>query len=234
MLESASSKTKIQITVLLIDDEAKLLEALSKYLESKGIIVFTAESTKKALEILEKKVPDLLIVDVIMPDQTGYDFIYRLKTNKRFTTIPFIFLTAKGMAKDRIEGYSLGCRAYITKPFDPEELITVINNIIIETKDISNIKHISAEIKRLRLILENKNKNYIHFTPREKIILLEIIEGKSNQEIGKKIQIGTRNVEKYVTRLLNKTNTKNRAELVKSSYRFHKYLRANDENRTRE
>ena len=148
-------RTKIKITVLLIDDEKKLLEALSGYLESKGIVVLSAQSTKQALQILKHKVPDLLIVDVIMPEQTGYEFITRLKRNKHFTTIPFIFLTAKGMTKDRIEGYRLGCRAYITKPFDPEELISVIDNIIIETKNIDT--HISKSQKDMKYDKFKKN-----------------------------------------------------------------------------
>lgn len=234
MLQSQSLRTNTNISVLLVDDEVKLLEALSRYLESQGIFVLTAESTQAGLEILKHYTPDILIVDIIMPLATGYDFIAEIKKNKRFARTPFIFLTAKGMVKDRIQGYRLGCRAYITKPFDPEELITVIKNIIIETKDLNNIKQIRNEIRRIRLLLENKNSSYIRFTPREKIILLEVIEGTSNQEIGKKINISTRNVEKYVTRLLDKTETRNRTDLVKHAYKFYKYLRANDENRTRE
>nr|BDA99079.1 TctD-like protein [Rhodomonas sp. NIES-2332] len=234
MLHSQFLNTTSNISVLLVDDEIKLLEALSKYLECQGIFVLTAESPQIALEILKTHIPDILIVDLIMPFETGYEFITKLKENQRFLGIPFIFLTAKGMVKDRIEGYRLGCRAYISKPFDPEELIIVIKNIIIETKDINNIRQIRNEIKRIRFLLENKNQNYVQFTPREKIILLEILEGKNNQEIGEKMEVSTRNVEKYVTRLLNKTNTKNRTELLKHSYKFYKNLRANDENRTRE
>lgn len=234
MPQSPSSRTNTKIKVLLIDDEVKLLEALAKYLESRGVSVLTAKSTHEAFNILMNNTPDLLIVDIMMPSQTGYDFVSEMRLNKRFALIPFIFLTAKGMTKDRIQGYRLGCRAYITKPFDPEELITVINNIIIEKKDTNNIKKISSEIKRIRFLLENKNHNYILFTPREKRILLEITEGNSNKIIGKKMKIGIRNVEKYVTRLLSKTKSRNRTDLVKFAYKFYNSIRANDENRTRE
>lgn len=234
MLKSQSFRTNVNVTVLLVDDEIKLLEALGKYLESQNICVATATSTKEALAILQDKVPDIFIVDVIMPDQTGYDFIQQLKENKRFAMTPFIFLTAKGMIKDRIKGYRLGCRAYITKPFDPEELISVINNIISETKDISTIRHIRDEIRKIRLLLENKNTSYVQLTRKEELVLLEIIEGKSNKDIGETMKISTRNVEKYVSKLLSKTNTKNRTDLVKFAFKFYKFLRANDENRTRE
>ena len=234
MLEYQSLRTNANVTVLLVDDEIKLLEALSKYLESRNISVLIASSTAEAIILLKNKIPDIFIIDVIMPDQTGYDFVKKLKENNRFATTPFIFLTAQGMIKDRIKGYRLGCRAYITKPFDPEELISVINNIILETKDISNISNIRNEIKRIRVLLENKNTNYLKLTPREEIILLEIIEGKSNKDIAQKTKTTIRNIEKYVTRLLSKTNTKNRTALVKFAFRFYKSLRANDENRTRE
>ena len=234
MSQSTYLRTNIKTTVLLIDDEIKLLETLSKYLESRRIKVIKANSTQEALKILETNKPDVIILDVMMPYATGYDLIFSLKKKKPWVSIPFVFLTAKGMTKDRIYGYSLGCRAYITRPFDPEELVTVIKNIVIETKDITIIKQISNEIRRIRLIIENKNKNSIKFTPREKTILLEIIEGNKNKVIGEKLQTSTRNIEKYVTRLLNKTNTKNRIELVRFADRFHKDLRANDENRTRE
>ena len=234
MSQSISFRKDITITVLLIDDEIKFLQALAKYLESRGIIVFIAQTTNHALDVLNNVVPDILVIDVMMPNQTGYDFVANLQNHKKSTFIPFIFLTAKGMTKDRIQGYRLGCRAYITKPFDPEELITIINSIVTETKDVNNIKKVSNEIRRIRLILESKNENYVQFTPREKEILFEIIQGNSNGTIGEKMKVSTRNVEKYVARLLNKTNTKNRIELVRFAYKFYQYSRANDENRTRE
>ena len=222
------------VTVMLIDDEKKLLESLCKYLESKKFKVLTAQSSEIALSILEKIIPDILIVDIMMPEKTGYDFIISIKNNRRLKAIPFIFLTAKGMTQDRIKGYKLGCRAYITKPFDPEELISVINNNLSQNKNINNIRTITTEIKRIRLIIENKNMIHISFTSRERSILVHIINGKTNKDISKNIKIGVRNVEKYVTRLLDKTHSRNRTDLVKFAYKFYKELRANDGNRTRE
>ena len=234
MSKKSSIKTNFRITIMLVDDEEKLLEALRKYLESQGFNVITAESTDIALDILETSIPDILIVDVMMPKKSGYDFISELNNIKSFQTIPFIFLTAKGMTQDRIKGYKMGCQGYITKPFDPEELISVVDNIILQNKNFNNIQKIRNEIKRIRLILENKNNNYIQFTPREKSVLLEIIKGESNKNIANKIQISVRNVERYVTRLLYKTKSQNRTDLVRFSYKFYKSLRANDGNRTRE
>ena len=227
-------RTNKKITVLLIDDEIRLLKTLTNYLESKGILVFAAESPQIAFNILDTVIPDILIVDVIMPNETGYEFISKLKMSKRLGAIPFIFLTAKGMTKDRIKGYNLGCRAYITKPFDPEELVSVISSIFNEIKNLENIKKIKTEIRKIRLYLENKSNEHMTFTPREKLILFEIIQGRTNLAIADKMEITVRNVERYITRLLEKTNTKSRTDLIRLSYKFYQSLKANDENRTRE
>ncbi len=227
-------KTKSKVNVLIIDDEIKLLDTLKNYLESKGISVCTAQSVQQALYIMKSLIPDILIVDIMMPYETGYDFILSLKKTKRFSTIPFIFLTAKGMTKDRIKGYSLGCRAYIIKPFDPEELITVIRSIINEIKNIQDIKKIKNEIRQIRFYLENKNSIYVKFTNKEQLIFLEIIKGKTNRSIAEAMQVSLRNIEKYVTRLLHKTYSRNRTDLIKFSNIFYSSLKANDENRTRE
>lgn len=234
MFKKSSEKKSPKIQIMLIDDENSLLDALSKYLEHQDFNVLKANSINKALNLLEISTPDILIVDVMMRGKNGYDFIDSLKNSISYNAIPFIFLTAKGMTQDRIKGYKLGCSAYITKPFDPEELISVIENIIFQHNNLNDIEKIKGEIHKIRLILENKNKNYIQFTPREKSILLHIINGENNQAIAKKIKTSVRNVEKYVTRLLHKTNSRNRIDLIRFSYKFHKNLRANDGNRTRE
>nr|BDA97817.1 TctD-like protein [Rhodomonas sp. NIES-698] len=224
MLKSKTLNSNIQTRVLLLDDEVNLLFALSNYLESRGFLVMTATSSQEAIELLQNNIPDLFIIDVMMPHQNGYDFILEVKKSALFSSTPFIFLTAKGMKKDRIKGYKMGCRAYITKPFDPDELLIIINNIFFETKDITNIKKISGEIRKIRLTLENKNMNYIKFTPKEKQILLEILKGKSNETIGKCMKTSTRNIEKHVTRILSKTENKNRIGLIKFAYKFYNAL----------
>nr|BDA98783.1 TctD-like protein [Rhodomonas sp. NIES-1730] len=221
MLKSKTLTSNIQARVLLLDDEVNLLFALSNYLESRGFLVMTATSSQEAIKLLQHNIPDLFIIDVMMPHQNGYEFILEVKKTALFSSTPFIFLTAKGMKKDRIKGYEMGCRAYITKPFDPEELLIIINNIFFETKDITNIKKISGEIRKIRLTLENKNMNYIKLTPKEKQILLEILKGKSNETIGKYMKTSTRNIEKHITRILSKTKNKNRIGLIKFAYKFY-------------
>jgi DNA-binding NarL/FixJ family response regulator len=126
------------------------------------------------------------------------------------------------MTEDRIRGYKIGCRAYLAKPFDPEELVAVIDNILSDKKNIKNINNIKKEIQDLRKEINSFNKfnQNLTFTKREINILLAISKGLSNKDIANKLKISVRNVEKYVTRLLNKTNVSNRVKLANYRYLY--------------
>lgn len=208
--------------VMLIDDEKKLLVAIEKYLLIKQFNIIICNSGREALNILRKETVDLLIIDIMMHDMNGYEFVNKLEKKAKIGHIPFIFLTAKGMTEDRIRGYKIGCKAYLAKPFDPEELVAVIDNILSDKKNIKNINNIKKEIQDLRKEINSFNKfnENITFTKREINILLAISQGLSNKDIANKLKISVRNVEKYVTRLLNKTNLSNRVKLANYRYLY--------------
>jgi DNA-binding NarL/FixJ family response regulator len=208
--------------IMLIDDEKKLLVAIEKYLLIKQFNIIICNSGIEALNILKKETVDLLIIDIMMPNMNGYEFVNRLEKKAKIGHIPFIFLTAKGMTEDRIKGYKIGCKAYLAKPFDPEELVAVIDNILSDKKNIKNINNIKKEIQDLRQEINSFNKfnENITFTKREINIVLAISQGLSNKDIADKLKISVRNVEKYVTRLLNKTNASNRVKLANYRYLY--------------
>lgn len=208
--------------VMLIDDEKKLLVAIEKYLLIKQFNIIICNSGIEALNILKKETVDLLIIDIMMPNMNGYEFVNKLEKKAKIGHIPFIFLTAKGMTEDRIKGYKIGCKAYLAKPFDPEELVAVIDNILSDKKNIKNINNIKKEIQDLRQEINSFNKfnENITFTKREINIVLAISQGLSNKDIANKLKISVRNVEKYVTRLLNKTNVSNRVKLANYRYLY--------------
>ncbi len=195
--------------LLLVDDDNDLVKLLSHYLLAEGFLVNTSDSVTNALVVIKHKKPDLIISDIMMKHLDGYDFIKLLKKDKVLLDIPFIFLTAKGMTNDRIRGYNLGCHAYISKPFDPQELLSIIYNIFkrIDKLQLYSINNLSCY---------SKFPNYINsFTYREKQVLTLLLQGFMNKEIAFHLNLGIRNIEKYITRLLKKTNTRNRTELVK-------------------
>jgi DNA-binding NarL/FixJ family response regulator len=131
--------------------------------------------------------------------------------------IPFILLTTRGLTEDRIKGYNLGCSAYVPKPFDPEELEAIIKNIILKSEVFYDfILAMYIVIKDTRLgILDTYEPSYrnVRLTKQEQFILREILAGKNSLELSLKLKISLRCVEKYVTRILNKTDTRNTMEL---------------------
>ena len=156
-----------------------------------------------------------------MPTNNGYSLIKLLKKNAEYSTILFIFLTAKGMTHDRILGYDLGCHAYLTKPFDPEELVSIMKNLL------TNFKLFKTECSnsfRRDHMLKSVSSNQYQLTYREKTILELVLKGMMNKEIALTLSLSLRNVEKYVSRLLVKTGTRNRTELVKHFLSLSFYL----------
>nr|YP_010155949.1 hypothetical protein K4Y23_pgp115 [Cumathamnion serrulatum]QQY85319.1 hypothetical protein [Cumathamnion serrulatum] len=195
--------------LLLVDDDDNLRELLSSYLIKEGFVINSVNSVHSALVIIKHDRPDLIISDIMMKQLDGYDLIKLLKLDSLLIDIPIIFLTAKGMTLDRIKGYNLGCHAYLTKPFNPQELLAIIKNIFYNI-DLLKMKFIGHFHKK-----HDNNKIIKLLTYREKTILELILKGYMNKEIALKLNIGLRNVEKYVSRLLNKTKSRNRTELVK-------------------
>jgi DNA-binding NarL/FixJ family response regulator len=213
--------------LLLVDDEPGLREAVQAYLEESDFTVKTAGTAQSAWEILDNYVPDLVITDIMMPQVDGYKFLKQLREDPRFRKLPVVFLTARGMTKDRIQGYDAGCNAYLSKPFDPEELVSIVKNLLKretgnpsdEALDIADLAQQLAEIKSL-LTRRNAmpmaaNPIKIDLTPREQSVLNLVSQGLMNKEIARDLSTSVRNIEKYVSRLFSKTGTNSRTELVR-------------------
>lgn len=201
--------------IMVIDDEERLLLAIKRYLVTQGFQVIVCESGKTALDRLNNENIDLIVIDILMSNLNGYDLVKKLRTLPTTGHIPFIFLTAKGMTEDRIKGYKMGCKAYLAKPFDPEELVAIIDNILCDKKNIQNILNIRNEIKKLRndIYKFSSLEKYKNFTTREINILLGVSNGLTNKDIAHKLNMSVRNVENYITRLLHKTKSTNRVML---------------------
>ena len=108
--------------ILLIDDELSIRKTLGRRLERDGFRVITAESGEEGLRIAEEQLPDLVLLDIMMPKMKGRDVCARLKANPKTQHIPVIFLTALGLADHIKAGLDLGAEDYIVKPFEPAEL----------------------------------------------------------------------------------------------------------------
>jgi signal transduction histidine kinase len=113
-------------SILVVEDHLLLLEAIRDLLKLEGYEVLTANNGVEALEIMQEVEPSLILSDIMMPKMDGYTLYERVRTNPRWTRIPFIFLTAKGEQKDVLKGKALGVEDYITKPFDTQELAVAV------------------------------------------------------------------------------------------------------------
>ncbi|MBP0030695.1 response regulator transcription factor [Roseofilum reptotaenium CS-1145] len=211
--------------LLLVDDEPGLREAVQAYLEDSGFTVEVANNAIEGWEKVQQIVPDLVISDIMMPQVDGYQFLQQLREDDRFKSMPVVFLTAKGMTSDRIQGYQAGCDAYLPKPFDPEELEAIVKNLIERRAAASSsteLDDIKQQLNQIQGILQQGNTVstqtspiQIDFTPREQSVLNLVTEGLMNKEIARRLETSVRNVEKYVSRLFVKTGTNSRTELVR-------------------
>jgi DNA-binding NarL/FixJ family response regulator len=210
--------------ILLVDDELGLREAVKAYLTDSEFMVSVAANAQEAWQFLERQVPDLVISDIMMPQVSGYQLLQQLRADSRFAHVPVVFLTAKGMTGDRIAGYQAGCDAYLSKPFDPDELVAIVENLLTRRQptpspEVSDLAGQLAEIKALlrqkSVIAVTPAPIHHEFTPREQSVLDLVVEGLMNKEIASRLGTTIRNVEKYVSRLFSKTGTGSRTELVR-------------------
>jgi len=116
----------METSVLLVDDEAQFVEIVSSRLESRGFTVSTASSGDEAVEIVERKEPDVVILDVVMPVQDGIDTLREIKRLRPLTEV--IMLTGHGTVDSAIQGMRLGAYDYLMKPTDMKDLVEKINN----------------------------------------------------------------------------------------------------------
>jgi two-component system, OmpR family, phosphate regulon response regulator OmpR len=201
--------------ILVVDDDNRIRDLVKQYLEKNSFLVTTAKDSvdaKKKLEILKF---DILILDIMMPGQSGLSLTKEIKKNN---STPIILLTAKGEAQDRIGGLELGADDYLSKPFEPKELLLRIKNILNKIKkpvlqDEIYIGKALINLKKLDIKINSKTKK---INPQEKKVLEKMLEfpGKvfTRDDIGKIINITKeRTIDVMITRLRQKieTNPKN-------------------------
>ena len=138
--------------ILVVDDSREILEVLKKVLELSGYDVFTADRASKALKKLTVKVPDLIICDVMMPEQDGYQFHLEVKQNPDWCNIPFLFLTALNSDEEKRMGMASGCDDYLTKPFDPDDLVAVVRGKLTLARHREKMSTLKMEGFRRRII----------------------------------------------------------------------------------
>ena len=194
--------------ILIVDDDDRIRSLLKDYLTENNYIVSTAENADQAKERLEYLKFDIIILDVMMPGQNGYDLTKEIKKQIK---IPIILLTAKGEVENRIKGLEFGADDYISKPFEPRELLLRVKNIIDKNFKIDlNSKHsVGNAIIDLNKMIINLNDKSRRINNSEKKVLIEMLANPgttySREEIGKISGISQeRSIDVMITRLRQK------------------------------
>ncbi len=197
-----------KLHILVVDDDNRIRILLKEFLNENDFIVSTAENSEEAKKKLDYLKFDIIILDVMMPGQSGYELTKEIKKKIK---IPIILLTAKGEVENRIKGLELGADDYIGKPFEPKELLLRIKNIIKNTNKINLetnyfVGEAKIDLNKMDISLKNNNKK---INNSEKKVLIEMLSnpGKtySREEIGKISGITQeRSIDVMITRLRQK------------------------------
>ena len=197
-----------KLHILIVDDDDRIRDLLKDYLINNNYIISTAGNAEEAKEKLKYIKFDILILDVMMPGQSGYELTEEIK---KTIQVPIILLTAKGEVENRIKGLELGADDYIGKPFEPKELLLRIKNIIKNKNklDLSSKLFVGQAEINLNKMTINFNNKIRKINNAEKKVLIEMLSnpGKtfSRGEIGKISGINQeRSIDVMVTRLRQK------------------------------
>ena len=200
---------------MVVDDDLRLRNLLQRYLQENGFMVTGACDAENARMFLQQYKFNLLIVDVMMPNETGIEFLQKLR---RDSDVPAIVLTAMGNTEDRISGLEAGADDYLPKPFEPKELVLRINNIL---RRVPEVKADSTSVLKMgdcsydlnKKEFRRKNEGIIHITPVEQTIL-SILGQKSGQtftreRLAEMLGAGQspRSIDVQITRLRKKIET---------------------------
>ncbi len=195
--------------ILVIDDDTRLRSLLGRFLSENGFSVELAKDASEARALMQNSKFDLLIVDVMMPNETGVEFTINLRQSSK---IPVIMLTARGDFDDRIKGLEAGADDYLPKPFEPKELLLRVNNILKritskpQQETICTFGNFSFNLQDLRL---KKGEEFIHITDSEAKILSILCKEKGNAVARETLSalcggIDERSIDVQITRLRRK------------------------------
>jgi DNA-binding response OmpR family regulator len=202
--------------ILVVDDEPDALELISFNLKGAGYEVLTAEDGNSALRKARTRAPDLILLDLMIPEVDGLEVCKILRRDPDTSGIPIIMLTAKAAELDRVLGLELGANDYVTKPFSPRELVLRVRNIlqrsapVEEGKDRYEVGELVVNIPRHEVRV---SKSPIDLTPTEFKLLTTLIERKGRVQSREKLLqdvweyenlIDTRTVDTHMRRLREK------------------------------
>ncbi|KAL3909183.1 MAG: hypothetical protein SGILL_008188, partial [Bacillariaceae sp.] len=230
--------------VVLVDDEESIRLALGDLLFDEGYQVTACADADSLLEVLEAeqddRLPDAIVSDIRMPlsSKNGYELVETIRSVPKWSGIPVVMLTAKAMTQDRVEGYRVGADAFLPKPFDPNELLSILDNVIMRSQQRGRIDGgesalqnekasapsellvLKQQLDEIKDLMEKNSastvqKTNVFLTDNERGTLQLICDGYTYSEIAEDRNVSVASVNRFVQKLYEETETKTRTELVK-------------------
>lgn len=227
-----------QFKVLLVDDELDILEFLSYNLEKEGYIVYTAKNGVEALEIAEREIPNLIILDVMMPEMDGIAACEELRKIPTLSSTIIAFLTARGEDYSQIAGFEAGADDYITKPVRPKVLVSRVKALLKRTGEATQapVEVVDSNTITIGNLLIDKERYLIRIgdnemiLPRKEFELLSLLVSKpgkvfTREEIyfsvwGENVVVGDRTIDVHIRKLREKIGNSHIKTLKGIGYKF--------------
>jgi two-component system, OmpR family, alkaline phosphatase synthesis response regulator PhoP len=230
----SKKKAMVKAKILLVDDEPDIREFLCYNLEKEGFEVFSAENGRQAISLVVQEKPDLIIMDVMMPEMDGIEACEQIRKIPGFQNILIAFLTARGEDYSQIAGFEAGGDDYITKPIKPKVLVSRINALL-KRKDFDMPKSKNLDETGMDIIIDRERYNVISHgvelnLPKKEFELLAMLESKpgrvfTREEIydfvwGDDVVVGDRTIDVHIRKLREKIGDKHIVTIKGVGYKF--------------
>jgi len=231
-VDTENHMKKKHIKILLVDDEPDILEIVGYNLSSEGYKVFTAENGAEALKIAKKEKPQLIILDVMMPEMDGIEACEKLRANPDLSETIITFLTARGEDYSQMAGFDAGADDYINKPIKPKVLVSKVKALLRRLKE----KEEKDDIIKIGNLIINRDeykislKGKVLVLPRKEFELLSLLATKPNkvfkrEEIldkvwGNEVVVGGRTIDVHIRKLREKIGNKRFKTIKGVGYKF--------------
>lgn len=200
----------MKTTILLIEDDPDTLDNLATMLDMEGYHTLIADNGTDGLAIARKRLPDLIVCDVMMPGLDGHQLLTALRENEPTAAIPFLFLTARGTRADIRTGMNLGADDYITKPAHGDDLLAAIRARLARHAAQTRSTLGKIEIKP-DFTSPGPLQEAFDLTPREAEVLLWVAQGKANSDIAAILGNAEQTIKLHLTRIFDKLGVENRS-----------------------
>lgn len=216
--------------ILFVDDEEAIRQSVGDFLYDSGYQLTACADAPAAVQVcrqigVDQPMPACIVSDIRMPGgPSGLDLLQWIRAQDTLKRVPVVLLTAKGLTEDRIAGYKAGADAYLSKPFYPDELLSVVDNLIARRQEMvgqsGSLVDLQQEMANIKLLLQENGrttvkKTDVYLTPAQREILELLCQGYTNAEIAEERKTTKAYVTKTLHRIYRETGTSTRTELLK-------------------